>query len=215
MSAFFNDWLTRRMMARQGGGGLPADYQELEYISMDRAQGITLSSSIALTAPGFYVKYRKTSNADDLGYHIISHSNNNLWFVARSRDDGLINITGTQTNGIGGSGINTIYEVSMGTDGTTDAYLDGVYVKTLTAGNQKNAGVLGLFYYPGQASNIRWKFGGDVFAVKIYNSGSLLYDMIPCQRIADSVAGMYDLKGLAFYPDNLSTGFIAGPVKST
>ncbi|MBQ1242268.1 MAG: D-alanyl-D-alanine carboxypeptidase, partial [Oscillospiraceae bacterium] len=44
------------------------------------------------------------------------------------------------------------------------------------------------------------RMGGKVYALKIWEDGETVRDYVPCYRVSDEVAGLYDLVGSKFYP---------------
>lgn len=194
-----------------GGGRLPDEYQEVQYLVTDSYAYITLQDDFYSALPGFDVKYRKTQSIDQYGPHLISHGAQNIWVAPRPSDSGMVSIRGEQTHGWGASSVGTDYQVAMGADGTSNVYVDGVFVLTATVGTSTQAGRLGLFYYPADTAR-RWKFKGWCYYVKIYDAQSLVYDLVPCYRKIDSVPGLYCLVHNAFFPNSNNTGaFSVGP----
>lgn len=204
--------MRRAMMAQGAGRRLPAAYQEVAYLITDGVAFITLQEDFYSALPGFEVKFRKTQSVDQYGPHIISHGAQNIWAVPRPFGNGMVNLRTTQTSDFGTNfPINTDFTLSMGADGTSDVYVNGVFAKSATIGTSNSSGRLGLFYYPGELKN-RWKFKGWCYYVKIYDSHQLAYDLVPCYRIADNAAGLYCLKHSTFYINSNGSGaFSVGP----
>jgi hypothetical protein len=55
------------------------------------------------------------------------------------------------------------------------------------------------------------KFIGNIYYFKIYISGILSKEFIPCYRKSDNVVGMYDVINDAFYTNSGTGTFIKGP----
>lgn len=54
---------------------------------------------------------------------------------------------------------------------------------------------------------------GKVYYLKIYNSGTLVRNMLPCKN-ESGIVGMYDIIEKKFYNNNGTGTFIAGPIKT-
>jgi hypothetical protein len=50
----------------------------------------------------------------------------------------------------------------------------------------------------------------QLYSLKMYSSGMLIRDFVPVKRNADGVAGLFDLRGQAFY-ENAGTGAFVIP----
>ena len=56
----------------------------------------------------------------------------------------------------------------------------------------------------------QYHYSGKIFRCKIWKSGELVRNMIPCYRKADSETGMYDLVNNVFYTNTGSGAFVPG-----
>lgn len=110
-----------------------------------------------------------------------------------------------------------------------DKYFDNGTLRTnmrvmhvLDVKNQKfsvNGQEVAINYSNLSTGNIRLFIGNDTsftkspkcrcYGVKVYTDNTLVHNLIPCTN-ADGVAGLYDMKGAAFYSSNSSTAFVAG-----
>lgn len=55
---------------------------------------------------------------------------------------------------------------------------------------------------------------GKVYYLKIYNSGTLVRNMLPCKN-ESGIVGMYDIIEKKFYNNNGTGTFTAGPIATT
>lgn len=201
-------------------GGLPAEYQAVEYIESTGTQyidtGIAPSPNFRFdmkaaftTTNGAQVAagaYQKVST----GYHVfcaIFRSRDGLFQFATMTDSPQLTYT------IGASDTN-IHEVSYDIYGSkylfdgTEYELVYPYVFTMSK-------AITLFVYNSEVLEAYAK--ARMYSVQIYDADTLVRDFVPCYRKFDGAVGMYDLCGSAssfdgtpFY-GNLGNGdFIKG-----
>ena len=81
--------------------------------------------------------------------------------------------------------------------------------------NGNRFGPLGLSLQPKyifQYGNNNYAARGRVYSFKAWNEGVLVIDLVPCRRLSDNAAGMYDLVGGSFRKSARSyVDFAAGP----
>lgn len=177
---------------------LPAAYQEAEYIQSNGEPYIKLE----------YKPNEKTIIKAKIG------ANNGNFFAASSSAAKRFGIYALQNGkfdiAFGGSG----YVGSVVTGITYPAeiiFRNGSITVNGTVGNFATQGAfttttnLSLFAEGTSASS------GEIYYWQIYENESLLYDLVPCYRISDNVAGLYDLVNNVFYTNAGSGAFTVGP----
>ena len=87
------------------------------------------------------------------------------------------------------------------------AYVNGIFTKSL---NKANTNIdFNLLYGHRDGGNY---LKGKTYYLKLWSDGELVRDFIPCNRISDEKAGLYDVVGKTFYPSTSSDEFVKGPV---
>lgn len=86
------------------------------------------------------------------------------------------------------------------------------YDSTLDSISPAQYGVLN-FYLGGwyEAGTVYYGMGGNVYSFKIYDSGNLSVNYIPCYRKSDGVIGFYDTVNNVFKVNNGGGTFTKGP----
>lgn len=54
-------------------------------------------------------------------------------------------------------------------------------------------------------------YTGRIYSLKFIYDGDIVRDFVPCYRISDNVAGMYDMANGVFYTNSGSGSFTVGP----
>lgn len=93
-------------------------------------------------------------------------------------------------------------------------YVDSTLVETLPTTSFTCSDYFGVMGYlrSGQSYDANEAMYGKMYSFKLYESGTLLYDLVPCIRDNDSTVGAYDLVNNVFYDAFLNGPFIAGPI---
>ena len=170
------------MAVKKGGGGLPSEYQQCEYIESSTSgssgsylniTGINLPSGTEIE-----IKSHQTESANS-SIHCVFGSKLSTSFEVYYYK-GAVAFFGNVTE----------KEVTMGVDYDT-------IVCTLTT-TKTSAYV---FCY----GTNDYYFKGRVFSVKAEKDGMILLNLVPCYRIADTEVGMYDTVSNTFFA-NAGTG---------
>lgn len=202
-----------KRMAHAGGGGLPAEYQQVEYLYLEDRYGNNpyIETTVPLTST-YYLKVTYMLGSVRIAicgsmtttYPIgaAQATVNGRMIISRNKDAYLPNIE------------NTLYTVEAYYDSNISdyrAFINGVEASYRSdSGNTNNNG-FSLF-----RSN--WAGSSSTGLVKIYGAtikesinGKTTLDLVPCYRILDNKPGMYDLVTNTFYT-NVGTGeFTVGP----
>ena len=207
--------LRRRLLQQTvSTGRLPAEYQEVEWIESHGAQYINTNTNNENF--GFEVKFISYDELANTDYGAIlggrySSNNNAVELNSYTSTD---HPTWSGTLRLGGSSQN--YDAHFNPKGQVNVikYMNGVYTANGTdysyaAGNINNTRYVYLFALRNNTSassqgNIR------MYYAKLYHSGVLARDFVPCYRKADSVIGMYDLENDVFYTNAGSGTFTKG-----
>lgn len=92
-------------------------------------------------------------------------------------------------------------------------YVDSTLVTALPTTSFTCSDYFGVMGYlrDGSSYDANEAMYGKMYSFKLYESGTLLYDLVPCIRDNDSTVGAYDLVNNVFYDAFLNGPFIAGP----
>lgn len=202
--------LRRAMMEPAGGGGLPAAYQQVEYLQSSGTQyvdtGVTFNTGIKINAKMAYVSF----------------SSANTLFGARTTT-GATRFLVAYYNGLdfayGGDHVLTNYSVAA--DKIIDIIYDttaqgsityGVPGNTVTATYADvNTNVTGYIFAYHRASDdsVQGWSSSRFYSMSIKDADDeLLFDGIPCIRIADNKPGIYDFVSGSFLTNAGSGDFI-------
>ena len=179
---------------------LPSDYQEVEYLESNGLQKIDSG-----------LKINKTDTGIIRGRFHILEDNNNTYAGANYL---------LQLNAPKSAVCKRIINHEMHFEnGATTHYVDGVQFKVdkyTTLPTNVKIGVFAL----GAADNKWWSPGGTqayaglkmrLYSETIELNGFVKREFIPCYRLSDGVAGLYDIVNQDFY-SNVGTGeFVKGP----
>lgn len=185
---------------------IPQTYTPLEYIEGTGTQyintGITPTQNTSFSF-GVYMKEItgaciigcNTGN-DNNDFRIFNYNGQIYWDIQTSR---LIGVTNSFP-------INQKFEFEVGNNyvkknGTT--VLTGTTISSFT-------GDCPIRDNPTGSSTCA---KGKVYYLKIYNSGTLVRNMLPCKN-ESGIVGMYDIIEKKFYNNNGTGTFIAGPIKT-
>lgn len=207
-------WVNKEAKRRNGStwqslARLPAEYQEVEYLQATGAQ---------------YIKTGIKNNSNNrvhLKCRIDTQENIRLYGTSGAPTSypncfsGQYNPEGHFTFKIGTAEIKVTkpignnYEIDH--NGNTVTINGEVHtIGTQTVSNSWEMYLFGM-YYDHSGSNYLLANGNRIFYwAKFYENGVLARDFVPCYRVADSVAGMYDLENGVFYTNAGSNSFICG-----
>lgn len=188
---------------------MPTDYTPLEYIEGTGTQYIntgvipTQSTSFSF---GIYMKEITGAciigcivNNDNNDYRIFNYNNQIYWDMQSSR------LIGATNSFLANEYIN--FDVGnnyVKKNGAT--VLTGTTISSFTG----DCPIQILRDNPTGSSTCA---KGRVYYLKIYNSGTLVRNMLPCKNESD-IVGMYDTVEKKFYNNNGTGTFIAGPIKT-
>ena len=198
---------------------LPDGYTALEYVTADGNQYI--NTGIAETEI-ISAEYDFSLNADSrygTGNHILSSANVFMPFLRstytetdHARDLMVCNrgqSAGTETAFQWSLNRRYAFKAFMG--GTNNIVIDNAQVASISVGNTLSAqNNLYLFAYGKLPTNAAYRFNGNLYSMRIYNSsGTLIHRYLPCLD-SNNVAGLYDTVSQTFLHSESGTELIAG-----
>ena len=213
MSTFLDNWLLRRAMSapRGGGGGiLPAEYQQVEYL-----QG----NGSAYINTGYYPN---TNTEIELRCKYTNTNSDNPMFAV---DAGAYSYQGCTCSTASSSNVVMVFENTFTTqfeyqvDKVVDVSInksafsfDGATIpitKTISYASQHPLFILGW----DRNGNKILSGTGCVYHLVIAESGTTLKDLYPCYRKSDNKPGMFDLVTRQFFTNANPSGndFTVGP----
>lgn len=213
-----NSMLNRGMSAKirvkainKAQGGVPKEYQQVEYIQSTGTQyidtGISYSSS-----KNYRIETRTTCEA---GTYSGSGWNSGGWF-------GVINAAnlnwtdGTNTTNLSAKVLTDIVlEINQTTQQTTSSFTQGTVTETIVRanGNITNYTKVNypIFSITSTGTNLPYQgYVGKLYYLKFYSNNILVGDFVPCYRKSDGVIGLYDLVTKEFYTNSGTGTFTAG-----
>lgn len=208
-------------VASQGGGGLPAEYQQVEWIGTDGNPYI--DPEITLTNGD--VRMRMRAYVADFGSYGRflcgqgSGSTMSAWGAALfAGTSGKIYIrSGSVTNGLD-------VAISRNTYFTVDASLSagesqnatwGILIDYNGAtysgnGTMQTIGYAGKKWYVARPGTGGFGLFGRICSAECWNNGVKVFDGVPCYRKNDNVIGMYNLVDGVFYTNAGTSSFTKG-----
>lgn len=182
-----------------GGGGLPAGYTEVEYLTSDGGAYIDLQT-IQFSAGD--------SIRSAIKFQYIGTNTNNVWFAG----DGF-NKGGVQYE-YGYIGLQWHWENPIFQNDTITKSVTGTGVNALCAVDWEHT-------YESATGNYTFRIfqrsgftpetdKRSVYYLKYYKNNVLLNDLVPCVRDSDSTPGMYDLVSGTFFT-NAGSGTFSIP----
>lgn len=184
-------------------GILPFDYQEVEYIEVGSTAGPYIATGVSVSATAFFEIKAKYTNVQA----------NNTWLFgawASYKDT----ILGYYNNGIrflvGNTGANVSFDTSIHiySADSNGLYIDGIRVGDASWNNVPTSRSYHVFKVDGQNTPTK---SARVYSCKIWSSGELVRDLIPCYRKSDNEPGMYDIINDMFYTNSGTGTFVVGP----
>lgn len=185
-------------MQYTGGGGLPADYQQVEFLQATGSQYIIF--------PFSFQQYIQGTGNKEMRCIYEYASSALTWIVGSWYDEtgnGGANID-NYNNGrwwLGGA-----YAISRGTSPNTKIE---VVVSSSYSAHCTDQLVLFALYYRGGVRNASGTKKIYYFALVLDNENVI--ELIPCYRKADNAAGMYDTVNNVFHTNAGSGSFVVGP----
>ena len=180
---------------------VPAEYQEVEYIQSSGTQYIDTGLKGQLD---FEIDFQALNASDTNGdaYYFGQRQNGStIRFALIKYNDNFHLMTGS--NGMWNGSFDTNrHMVNFTSSGAT---IDGVTYSvdwgTGSAGTTLNF----LLFAANYNGTMKYNGGMRIYSAKFYQSSTLVRDLVPCYRISDGVAGMYDKVNSVFYT-NAGTG---------
>lgn len=184
---------------------LPSEYQEVEYIQSDWSQwlntGVKVTNNTKVVNKGYLEAYEWVMYWVWLSwsYQSIVLRDYNLKYRARVRSWASANTTVTSTVSCGTTP--HIFELSQG----DWFWIDGTKIGSMTSYTFTETQDLYIFWWNGWNSTHMDGSPCSIYYFKMYESGTLIRDLVPCYRKLDNEIWMYDLVTNTFYT-NAGTG---------
>lgn len=205
----------RAQMFKHGGGRLPSEYQEVEWIASNGNQYIK-TEFIPNANTKMYVKASTNiaqtdttilgSNKSSAGRPQISiNINGSSYYMMQFTDNNTSGARRAITSNVNAID-NDIHEINGEFNKLT---VDGV---TFTESNIFGASMthpIYLFCLNNYGTATR-KYKGSIYSVQIWSGANLRLDFVPCYRKADGVIGMYDMIAETFYTNGGTGTFTKG-----
>ena len=195
--------------------GLPSGYTEVEYIQSNSTSKKTFMK----------LDYHANNNTRVVAdMQLMSGSPSNPRFFGCGWFNGLGYIANIESGyynykfGLSSSW----YQTSVSSDfnrhifdfnNNGEYYIDSTLVATLPTTSftsTDNFGVMG-YLRNGSSYDANEAMYGRMYSFKLYDNGTLMYDLVPCVRNSDNTVGAYDLVNNVFYDAYVNGPFIAGP----
>ena len=188
---------------------IPEEYQEVEYVTFHGTNSGTSSTEyidtgvVPSATKGFFLDADVIGASGCTGW---GSGANSAATIFRGNSTGLRiqadNSSAAKTYSVTGRHVWTIdyYNQRMGYDNTFDS-ISPVQYGVLNF-------YLGAWY---EAGTTYYGMGGNVYSFKIYDSGNLSVNYIPCYRKSDGVIGFYDTVNNVFKVNNGGGTFTKGP----
>lgn len=185
----------RALMAAKKRGGLPSEYQQVEWIGFNGNCWLELGA-MSNQNPGFDADFLIESRHNIYGPHLIGSADNLLTFVPRGTHNGLIALNGTSNEVLPNFATNQRYAVSA-RNGVAE--MNGIQYQ-LSAGAVTSSSAMFVSAYAANKTNLDFHLFGKIYgSLKIYDGNAEVFKLVPCYRKADSVIGMYDLVSKTFF----------------
>lgn len=191
----------RRLLLSKKSGGLPSEYQEVEYIAKTQSSGDKPYLSVQI-APSYYsINAEVYITAKGGGWFSTIFGSDSLsvsssHFISTNSDYFKYNQYATTLSDTQFSLLNRKTKVSyIYDDGISILKCsDGVEEKEASIEGHKMDNNIGIFLCRGD-----WDYGSTKFRLFNFNVidiyGETIFNLIPCYRKSDGVIGMYDLCG--------------------
>lgn len=194
-------------------GRLPVGYQEVEYLQSSGTQYIELDEVLSTTGITVTAKYVINSNAPAdscvLGcYDSSSYNGYTIGFYNGTYVRQYIaQAAAAYSNVSNGSEAIVIMNNADGEVVENDVVIDSV-VPTGTIVSNTRFNLFGLY----SAYGNQYAAYAKIFYVQITNktSGDYIYNLVPCYRTSDNVAGMFDMVSETFLPNDGTGTFSVG-----
>ena len=201
-------------IAKSGGGGLPSEYQQVEYIEGTGQQYIDsgvypdyltgINSSMTLIGNNYHDEIFGCYSSGGDGY---APADNRYWVRTRNRAF-LISSTQVFISLPNNTQINLQYNMGGNQKISVSGVETSLPSPTSTLPISQTLSIF-AFHNNGYSGYAHMK----VESFKIYHSADLIRDLVPCYRKSDSKPGLYDLVNGTFYTNantSASTDFVVG-----
>lgn len=188
---------------------LPNGYQEVEYIEGTGTQYINTNYKLWKDTNW------KIENKFDVTQHYnynnmfglsgVTDTNNEMW-IDNSKNY-YVRIGGVPKTSIGIIDLNKPYTITFDNTGINFiTYVNGTFANSSIKSNTNKDYNISYGHRDG-ATYLK----GKTYYLKLWSNGSLVRDFVPCYRISDGEAGLFDLIENSFYPSAGSGKFVKGP----
>lgn len=187
---------------------IPSEYQEVEYIESNGTQ--FLDTNIALwNTTNWKIQFKMFVNEHYnynaiLGFNDVVDTNNEVWIY--SNRNYAWRACGVTRTAVMQLPENEDIEIVHDNSGNNFIIIINGEEKINTT---KATGTANHSLCFGHRNGGGW-FKGKLYYLKLWSEGTLVRDFIPCYRISDNIAGLYDTVNNVFYP-NANTGSTAQP----
>lgn len=198
-----------------GGGGLPNEYQQVEYIRSTGGQGSTASNRPYIATD--YIPNINTGIEIEFtdyytnGYEVIvGTSNNGIKYQLMNTYDNrnyLTLVLGTTKYYISAS-YNDIHNFKLDKNGNYN--MDGT-TGTAQSPDVGPNGQIYIFCGKNDAGNASSFATCNIYKLKFYENDVLVRNFVPCYRKSDTVIGLYETVNQVFYTNQGTGAFTKGP----
>lgn len=190
-----------------GGSGLPAVYQEVEYLSMSGSQYCTHAGPQIAAGQYIYAQINSVSTAEKCIMGIASGqssggstagSGDYFEFYQSSNDFGTEN------------GLATTAEVTVSAASSDDRSQIKMFAIAKTPRNLFRY----FWFFRYRVSGSQYYFSGKVYRIYVSDNvdgSSRTHDFVPCYRKSDNEPGLYDVVNNIFYTNEGTGSFGVGP----
>jgi hypothetical protein len=185
-----------------GGGTLPDEYQEVEYIENTGTAKIIPNQKSRQGHTKIVIEASFTSTTSKTSILFGTSSSLACWFGMLPNGD--VGVSGKQFQNVTYSKKNT-YEVRWGATSLSATCVDESISSTSGTPSENTQFAIFDSYasagYPAKAK---------VYSVKFFFDNGVIADLIPCYRVADGAIGMYDVLNNEFYTNSGGGSFSKG-----
>ena len=186
---------------------LPAAYQEVEYLENTGGQYIDLGV------------YGKQNDKAEVTYSVSNHQSGIFGVLEASKYFGLVDASELNQKMYfyyGGANGVTTQDIVMNHIYTAEidervATIDGTDTITIASSTFTSTITMHLFGFNRNGNEFNMA-GTRIYSFKLYEGDTQLMDLVPCYRISDNVAGMYNKVDGTFYTNDGSGTFAIGNI---
>lgn len=180
-----------------GFGFVPIEYQEVEYIQSNPTG--------QFSGPRIDTGLIASSNTKlEMDFDIYQLSNIQTFYNSYSGSGSrytLLEVSGKFRFDYASSMLNTGLDITLGRH--TIVVDKGITIDSNTYGqSQTSFTCSGNLYLLGSAHDSGYTSYTKLYSAKVYESGTLMRNFVPCYRKADNEVGLYDLENDAFYTNS-------------